>query len=258
MIKSKLPKMISGILAAILIAIVSYLLLPPVWFWIGFEVVAALLVAVGCVGEWYLFHHPAGREKREKEQHRKFEARFILAVAAGVTMEFFALAHAIPEAIRLELQVAQLNKETETLRIENHKLELIIKPRALTDEQAEVGIELLKKYAGTKADVTAMMDNWESIGFARRLNVILVAAKWDVGNDVGFVMEQGRGAEDGVFISTNEFSNIAAARALNDFLNGCGIESRLLPAIYGRFRSSKRTLYIRVGTKPPPKMPAVQ
>lgn len=108
---SMIPKMISGILAAILIAVVLYATIPSVWFWIGFEVLAALLVAIGCSGEWYLHHHPAGRRRKEKDEHHKLESRFIAAVVVGVFMEFFSLGHAIPEAIRLENDVAVANLE---------------------------------------------------------------------------------------------------------------------------------------------------
>jgi len=62
--KSNAAKIISGILATILIAVGARLVFPLIWFWIGFEIVSALLVAIGCAGEWYLHHHPAGRAKK--------------------------------------------------------------------------------------------------------------------------------------------------------------------------------------------------
>lgn len=127
-----IPKMISGILAAILIAVVLYASLPSIWFWIVFEVFAALLVAIGCSGEWYLHHHPAGRKKVEKEEHHKLESRFIAAVVIGVFMEFFALGHAIPEAIRLEKDVASANErasanESQVAVLSNETVNLSIK-----------------------------------------------------------------------------------------------------------------------------------
>lgn len=189
--KSKIPKMISGILAAILIAVVSYILLPLVWFWIGFEVFAALLVAVGCVGEWYLFHRPAGREKREKEQHRKFESRFILAVAAGVTMEFFALAHAIPAAIRLEKEAANARRDAGdakvlvskmgttnawlwrsnlTLSIELAKL---TQDRTITDEQEKEIVGFLKNKPHQPVWVVCNSLSGENKRFVDRVREIL-------------------------------------------------------------------------------------
>jgi hypothetical protein len=122
--RSKIPKIISGILAIILIVWFGYALLPPVRFWIGFEFAAAVLVAVGCVGELYLFHIPSGRLKREKDKHHHLESRFILAVAVGVTMELFALTHALPEAIRLENTVALTESNNLVLRSNVAALEL--------------------------------------------------------------------------------------------------------------------------------------
>lgn len=63
------------------------------------------MVAIGCFGEWYLFKYPAtlGHET----QHRARELLLIMLVAVGVTMEFLALTHTIPEAIRLEKDVAK-------------------------------------------------------------------------------------------------------------------------------------------------------
>ena len=107
-------KIISGILATISIAVIARIVVPAIWFWIAFEVSAALLVAVGCAGEWYLHHHPAGRKKVEKKEHHKLESRFIAAVVVGVFMEFFALGHAIPEAVRLEKDVASANDRAST------------------------------------------------------------------------------------------------------------------------------------------------
>ncbi|MGO8837911.1 MAG: hypothetical protein ACLQAH_00895 [Limisphaerales bacterium] len=110
--RSKIPKIISGILAIMLIFWLGYALLPPARFWIAFEFVSAVLVAVGCVGELFLFHLPSGRLKREKEKHHHLESRFILAVAVGVTMELFALSHAISEATILEQGISSANERT--------------------------------------------------------------------------------------------------------------------------------------------------
>ena len=105
--------MVWGILTTILIVVVGRLVLRPIWFWVSWEILAAGLVALGCAGEWYLFKNPAKRG--QAPEHRRRELQFITAVAVGVCMEFFALAHAIPEAIRLEKQV-------EDIRADNSKL----------------------------------------------------------------------------------------------------------------------------------------
>jgi hypothetical protein len=112
--KSNAAKIISGILATISIVVIARIIVPAIWFWIGFEVVATLLVTIGCGGEWYLHHHPAGRKKVEKQEHHKIESRFIAAVAVGVFMELVFLGHAIPEAIKLENEVASANERAYT------------------------------------------------------------------------------------------------------------------------------------------------
>src|SRR5437899_12517248 len=51
-------KAICAIIATISIAAFGFLLLPSIWFWIGWEILGAVLVAIGCVGEWYLITNP--------------------------------------------------------------------------------------------------------------------------------------------------------------------------------------------------------
>src|SRR2546423_170578 len=102
----KAPKIIWGIIAAIPCGVLGFLLLRSLGFWICWEIVAAGLVALGCFGEWYMFKHPV--KDNDKERHQK-ELQFIMAVTIGVTMEFLGLAHAIPEAARLEKKVAEAN-----------------------------------------------------------------------------------------------------------------------------------------------------
>jgi hypothetical protein len=149
--KSKIAKIISGILATISIAVIARIIVPVIWFWIGFEVLAALLVAVGCAGEWYLHHHPSGRKKKEKDEHHKIESRFIAAVVIGVFMEFLALAHAIPAAVQLEKDVVEIGTtngwlvasnlvvegRVEELRKSNDALEAKLKEKIITPKQIE-------------------------------------------------------------------------------------------------------------------------
>jgi len=99
---SKIPNIISGIASAIVLIVASWLIFSAFWFWVFFEIAAALLVATGCSGEWWLHHHPAGRKKQEKDEHHKLESRFIASVVFGVTMELFALGHSIKEGVKLE------------------------------------------------------------------------------------------------------------------------------------------------------------
>lgn len=129
---------IMAILAAALIF--GWFAMPSVWFWIGFETLAAMLVAIGCVGEFYLFHHPAGHKERQREDHHKLESRFIFAVAFGVTMELFALAHAIPAAFKLEKEVALANERASTneLRAEQFRVNALELESQIADAKTNI------------------------------------------------------------------------------------------------------------------------
>ena len=126
---SNVPKMVPWIAATSLLMAIAFILLSSFWFWVSFETIAVSLVAIGCSGEWYLHHHPAGRKKHEKDDHHKLESRFIGAVALGVTMELVALGHSIREGLKLENRVAQitstnlaLQKQIEDARPENRPI----------------------------------------------------------------------------------------------------------------------------------------
>lgn len=127
--KSKIAKIALGILAIVSIGIVAYIALPAIWFWIGYEVGSALLVAVGCSGEWFLHHHPAGKKKVEKEEHHRMESGFIGAVVVGVCMELLFLGHVIPEAIEMQNEVSSANERASTNELQV-ALRNVIDPRA--------------------------------------------------------------------------------------------------------------------------------
>jgi hypothetical protein len=175
-----IPKIISRIVAAILIAVILYALLPSVWFWIGFEVIAALLVATGCGGEWYLHHHPAGRKKVEKEEHHKLESRFIAAVVIGVFMEFFSLAHAIPETVKLEKDVASANEaasQANALAAQSElKLKQLTTDRTITDQQQNEIVAFLKGEPHLPIAVLTTADFGETFRLAMRVVEVLNAS----------------------------------------------------------------------------------
>jgi len=103
----KLQGKICGIIIAILIVVFVFLKISgSVWFWNSWEIFASLLVAIGCLGEWYLFKKTP--QNGLESHHRKIELLCLYAVAIGVTLEFLGLFHAIPEAVRLEKDVAQI------------------------------------------------------------------------------------------------------------------------------------------------------
>jgi hypothetical protein len=201
---STIPKMIWGIIAAISIAALGFILLSSSWFWICWEVVSAALVTFGCFGEWYLFKMPA--KPGEEEPHRSHELQFILVVAIGVAMELLALAHSIPEAVRLEKDVAEIGttnaqlvasnlilaSQVEGLRKENLKLvEAVSKMphrQVLTYDAAARVIRLLKLASNPKMKVRVLRKgNWyqkkqdsDSIILAQQIVVIFSQAGFDI------------------------------------------------------------------------------
>ncbi len=102
------------------LTVIGVFLLSSFWFWTCLEIIAGLLVAVGCWGEWYLFKNPPDeKDESRKLQHRRRELQFIISVATGVTLEFAALSHAIPEAIQLEKGVAEIRTTNAKLVADN-------------------------------------------------------------------------------------------------------------------------------------------
>jgi hypothetical protein len=149
-IKNKsIPKIISGIVATVLAIALGWSLLPSFWFWVSFEILAALLVAMGCCGEWWLHHHPAGRRKNEKDEHHRLEAKIIAMVALGVVMELFVLAHSIREGVRLERKVSEANERATSNQVQlatlNHAtLKLSAQYDLSTNALAEANARLAK------------------------------------------------------------------------------------------------------------------
>lgn len=135
--------MICGILATTSIAFACWWLLPSVLFWIGWEIAAALLVAVGCVGEWHMIKNPA--QAGHEDQHRKRELQFIAAVAVGVSMELFAIPHAILEAVRLEHEVATLNERATGNELATEVVQARIAQAELDTARANRQAELARK-----------------------------------------------------------------------------------------------------------------
>jgi len=136
---SNIPKIISRIGTVIVLIAIAFILLPSFWFWVSFETIAVSFVAIGVSGEWYMHHHPAGRKKREKDDHHKLESRFIGAVALGVIMEVFALGHSIKEGVKLDAKVSQAELTTKQLEATNLALAVRV------EELRKQNLELLSK-----------------------------------------------------------------------------------------------------------------
>ena len=109
---SRTPKIISGIIATISCISLAFFFLTEFWFWVSFELSAAAIVTIGCGGEWWLHHHPAGRKKKERDLHHSIESKFIGMVVIGLIMEFASLGHSIREGYKLEEKVSAANERT--------------------------------------------------------------------------------------------------------------------------------------------------
>src|SRR5262249_35923147 len=102
-----------------------------------------ILVAVGCSGEWWLHHPPAGRKKNEKDDYHTLESRFIAMVSLGVIMEVFALGHTIHEGIAMENKIASTEEHVANKESNNLVLQSKIKTRVITDDESKDFIECL-------------------------------------------------------------------------------------------------------------------
>ena len=205
-IKAINRKMACGLIATFSVVVFGFILLSPFWFWTCLEIISGLLVAVGCWGEWYLFKNPADEgNERAKLLHHRREVLCIIMVAVGVTLEFAALTHSIPEAIRLEKDVAEIGTTNaqlvasnlvnlaaiEMVRSNNNvlaerlddsikarlEIETALLPRKLKNK--DEAIEKLRTYAGTKFMVFCPPDaDGEMSDFAINISMVLSDAGW--------------------------------------------------------------------------------
>jgi len=238
-------KVICATLMTISAVVLAFLLLPSLWFWVCWEILAAGLVALGCCGEWYMFLNPA--KKGHESHHRRKELQFITAVAIGVFMEFLALAHAIPEAIRLQNQV-------EALHNENLRLIKEIAPRRLTGEQKAALSKVLSNKFGAVVIVSSLMDN-ESADFADDLDSAIRGANWQT-----LRIRNHLGNRYGVFVGTFEGTELPyaiEAKRLGDALISIGISCEI--RIFNQSDKTKTTPvfkpdmpYLVIEHKPPP------
>jgi hypothetical protein len=171
--KSKIPKIISGIVATFVLIALAWIALSPFWFWVSFEILAALLVASGCSGEWWLHHHPAGKKRNEKDEHHKIESRFIAMVSVGVIMECFALGHSIREGAKLENKVSEANERVSTneLQSANLRLELekLKQPRVISAENRRMFIEMLRSSPKGNVRIGTRHPNSETSDYAMNI-----------------------------------------------------------------------------------------
>jgi hypothetical protein len=133
-------KITSGIASIILIPALSYWLVPPTWFWNSWEFIAALLVAMGCIGEWILESKEDDGDDPVKRRIHKRRMLCIRGVAIGVTLEFVLLSHTIAEAQKQEREIGQL--KTSNLVLEKSVMELARQYDLSTNALAEANARL--------------------------------------------------------------------------------------------------------------------
>jgi hypothetical protein len=222
----RIPKRIWAPVVTISIVVIGYLILPTLWFWIAWEVVAALLVAVGCFGEWHLFKREAA--PNGEQSHRAWELRFILMVAIGVTMELGALPKTIVEALRLQKQIAELEEKQG--------------PRRILSIQRERFIRTSARFPKSAVRFTCIAEP-EAELFAGQLARLAQNAGYDVELRTGLVVMP---APFGIEVRVYEDSP-ASMRGFMDALTAAEIQFRT-----NRMGSAglKDLIYVVVGRKP--------
>jgi hypothetical protein len=219
-------KIISRILATISFLGIAWYFSPSFWYWTGFEFIAAILVVTGCAGEWYLHMHPAGRKKREKDEHHKTEGRFIALVVVGVFMELFALGHTIKEGVTLEKDVAIARSNNLVLQSNLVWFKSAAMPRS-TRLRAAINdsvVDEFRKFKGIKVSITAHSDDPDGIDFGDALGLIFSKSGWEPPKTEHRVWGVG---PQGIQISAGETA-LPAAKALETFLRKCSIGSMVL------------------------------
>ena len=213
------------------------------FFWSTFsildwiEIVAAVLVAIGCIGELYLvFKNPPKDDevlKRFEKKKHLLERVFVCVVALGVTTELVALPFALKES-------AKLQAEVERLKSENLKLMLLALPRdARLDNAVELGIPLLVRFRGTAVVIETRGDDQDAGKLSSALARLLVLSGFNISGRFSSVgLRENR---TGIAIVSNP-SNMPAAKALEDLLNKCLLDAKV-------FDGTENNLHITVGSR---------
>ncbi len=162
------------------------------WGWV--EIIAAILVSVGCIGEmyWVFKECPKTEEHAKKEKFEKkktkMEKLFAVVVAAGVTIEVITLPRNLAEAARLEIQVETLQSNNlvmatrvEELRKDNLELQAKLKTRIISDDERKNFIECLKDQP--KGPVQLRFDRGATANvrfYANEIAELLIAAGYSI------------------------------------------------------------------------------
>jgi hypothetical protein len=106
-----------------------------------------------------------------------------------------------------------------------------LKKRSFSEEQKQSAKLILSKYSGTRIGISSTMDDADSGVLAAKLEDFLGSCGWVVpGGRVSAMFTQ---EPQEVEIQVMRESDVPAARALGDFLDGCGIaEKKFRPRIW--------------------------
>jgi len=151
------------------------------WFWVCWQISAAGLVTIGCVGEWHLFVRPP--TKGEQDIHQRNTLRFISFAMIGACMQFIALVYTIPDALRLQREVTAARQKLETAEIARLELEKQVlmlventKTRTISRETAQDLARDLADIPSGHIDILAFDKDPEAIAFGLSLKKALIDA----------------------------------------------------------------------------------
>ncbi|MGD0252432.1 MAG: hypothetical protein ABSC01_07010 [Verrucomicrobiota bacterium] len=237
---AKNAKIACGIIATISVILIGHFLLSSFWFWTSLEITAGALVAGGCWGEWYLFNNPPDEgDALHKSRHRRKELQCIIAVAIGVSVEFLALFHAIPQGARLEKDVAeigrtneQLSLQVELLRSNNIVLATKIQHRDILPFQMRKLIEILTNAKNIskipiKVFIGAGFEKNETMKFAYTINYVMNESGYGDGDVISIPKFSNKGIDPTVQIIAMYSSKIPDPPP---FFNSIRINYQLRPA----------------------------
>ncbi|MGA2177324.1 MAG: hypothetical protein ABSH38_20305 [Verrucomicrobiota bacterium] len=182
---SSTAKAICAVIAIALTAVIGFVFQWG-WFWISWEIFGAILVSIGCIGEWMLLL------SEEHSEHKNREKLFAIIVAIGVTMDVFGLIHAIPEALQLSRDVAEANeraeraeKEAQSFRVKADEMEAKMQPRRIRMEQRTNFIFLAQFIPKVPIKILIGQEGRDTEDFASDLRETLTMAGFTANADAG-------------------------------------------------------------------------
>jgi hypothetical protein len=219
-------------------------------YWEYAEYASVVFVIAGVAGE-YIADFTNLFTRGDKDKKHRLSKASTLVLLGALAMELLCLMRTSQLSGRI---IAELKQDTERDRLERVKLELLLSPRRLTNEQQARVAEKLKRFAGRSVSILVyanetMAERDEAIGFAK--SIWEAFKRTDIQGEVAWSPQswpiQGLFLAGGVTPPSNDFMF-----AIIEALKGEGIDmSPLLPPDFPPF-----VLYsIPETTPPPPRRP---